>query len=479
MNLEKLKVLLLSVNSDIFFYEQLVIPFGLISLGSYIDQDDYEIKGIEMNVPLNKITKRYLKVDKELLSTIEDFSPDIVAMSTYASNIYNVLFWANIIKKNLPNSLITIGGNHASYIAKECFKKCTGLDIVIRFEGEIPFKMICEKIKNKDYDFSEVPSITFRENGEIKENPQIGLIKDLSSLPLLNRDYFKDNSKFKNKVYHADIVSARGCPHNCTFCNCNHYWKKIYRVRSIDSVIKELRDLQIKYPNLKSVRIRDESITINRHRCKNLCEALIEKGINLEFQAHSRLDGLDEEIIQYLAKAGFKKLFIGMESGSQENLNRLNKGIDISRAGLVISLLRKYGIEFRISFMSETPNETFKDILKTIRLIKKLKLNKKKYEYYIGSGIAIYPGTYECDRFLKNNKNYEWITREYNFQGKYYGTRDSKDNMIAPSYLEHVLYKRVFIRIFIQLSLYPIGLISYFKSSLKFLIKELRHVLIK
>ena len=131
MNSKKLNILLLSVNSLSFFYDQVVIPFGLVSLASYIKNKDYNIKGIDMNTPPEKILNRYLKVDKDLLKEITDFSPDIVAMSSYASNIYNILFWTNIIKKKLPDCFIVIGGNHASYIAKECLEKCPSLDMVV------------------------------------------------------------------------------------------------------------------------------------------------------------------------------------------------------------------------------------------------------------------------------------------------------------------------------------------------------------
>ena len=479
MSSNKLKILLLSVNSDIFFYDQLVIPFGLISLGSYVENKDYEIIGKEMNRPPKKMLKRYLRVDLELLKEIKEFSPDIVAMSTYASNIYNVLFWANVIKNEVPNCFIVIGGNHASYIAEECLQNCPGLDMVVRFEGEIPFKMICENIKKNNNDFSKIPSITYRIEDKIKENPQKELIKDLGKLPILNREYFEEKIKCKDEIYHLDMITARGCPFNCSFCNCNHYWNKIYRVRLIDSVINELKELLNKYPNLKSIRIRDESFTINKNRCRKLCNAIIKNGIILDFQAHSRLDGLDEEVIQLLYKAGFKLLFIGMESGSQEVLNRLNKGINISHAEKVVSLLRKYGIKFRISFMSETPNEKFKNTIETIKLIKKLRLDKKNNEYYIGTGIAIYPGTLECEKFLEQHPNYKWITRNYNFKGNYYGTRDSMGNIVQPNYLEHNRLKRVMIRIFIELSLNPIGLLGYFKTSLNFLINSIQFLINK
>ena len=223
MELEKFRILLLSVSSTSFFYEQLVIPFGLVSIGSYVDSPDYEIKGIEMNSPPHRIMQRYLKADKEIFDQIMKYGPDLVAMSTYATNIYNVMFWANVIKKNLSDTFIVAGGNHVSYISEECLKKCRGIDAIVRFEGEIPFKMLCDKLYKGDPDLSGVPSLTYRDRDKIIENPQSELIRDLNSLPILNRTYFAEDQSSGN-ISHADMISARGCPFNCTFCNCNHYW---------------------------------------------------------------------------------------------------------------------------------------------------------------------------------------------------------------------------------------------------------------
>jgi len=441
--ISNIKILLLNVNSTSFFYEQLVIPFGLVSLASYIDDGGYEIKGIEMNSPPEKIKNRYLNVDKEILDEIKEFGPDIVAMSTYASNIYNVLFWATVIKRELPGSIIAIGGNHASYIAKECLEICSAIDIVVRFEGEIAFKLVCEKIKNNDFNFSDVPSITYRVNGEIQENEKIDFIKNIGTLPKLNRTYFESEKGPEGELTHADMISSRGCPFNCTFCNCNHYWSKLYRVRSIDSVVAELCDLKKAYPKLKSVRFRDEAITINKKHCIRLCEAIVRNRINIEFQAHSRLDGLDEEVIKVLANAGFKLLFIGMESGSMAVLQRIKKGIDISKAERVVALLRKNGIKFRISFMSSMPQERLRETMETVKLIKRLKLSRD--EYYMGSGIQIYPGTQDCQKFYELNPDYRWLTKEYNFKGKYYGFKDPKGNILFPIYKEFGIIRRSFI----------------------------------
>jgi len=331
-----MKILLLSVNSRTFFYSQVVIPFGLASLGSYVQNDGHIIKGIEMNTPLEKISQRYLHIDKELLEEITRFSPDLIAMSTYAENIHNVLFWSETIKKALPKTTVALGGNHASYIAREILEGSPAVDIIVRFEGEIPFKQLCDAIEKNERNYDDIPNLVYRRNGTIRENPLTGLIDNLDTLPVLNRDFFE--SPEYSEMSHADIITARGCPFHCTFCNCNHYWQKRYRTMSVQRVIEELKLLKKRYPNLLTVRIRDEAISINKTRCLELCEALVKERFGLKFQAHSRLDGLDEEVIKHLALAGFNQLFVGLESGSPNVLKQLKKGIKPEKVYEIVPL---------------------------------------------------------------------------------------------------------------------------------------------
>jgi anaerobic magnesium-protoporphyrin IX monomethyl ester cyclase len=424
------KILLLSVNSQTFFYDQLVIPFGLASLGSYVQDDGHIIKGIEMNTPPEMIPHRYLNVDRRLLDEITQYAPDLVAMTTYAENIHNVLFWAEKIKQKLPETTIVVGGNHASYIAREILEKCPAVDVVVRFEGEVPFRQLCDKVEKDDKNYDDVPSITYRKNGEIVENELVELMPDLNVLPVLNRDFFASHRS--SNISHADIVTARGCPFHCTFCNCNHYWSKKYRTLSVQRVVEELKVLKTRYPGLRTVRVRDESISINKKRCLELCNALIEDGLGLNLQAHSRLDGLDEETIKHLALAGFNQLYIGLESGSQAVLNRLRKGIEIDTVYELVPLLRKHGVPFRFSLMLATPGESIEESIKTIQLVEDLDLSFD--EFYFGVGVIIYPGTSDCEQFLKKYPDYKWLYK-YDLKDGYRQNLDPKGNVVSVSYV--------------------------------------------
>ncbi|MFC1737287.1 B12-binding domain-containing radical SAM protein, partial [Candidatus Hydrogenedentota bacterium] len=331
-----------------------------------------------------------------------------VCMSTYASNIHNCLFWASEIKKLLPNATMAIGGNHASYMGPEILEKCPAVDIVVRFEGEIPFKMLCDKLEKGDKDFSNIPSAAFRRGAKIVETVIAPLLEDLDTLPILNRDFFSGSSP--EHFTHADVTSARGCPFHCTFCNCNHYWGKKYRAISPQRVVDELSRLKQRAPDLKTVRFRDEAISISRKHCLGLCDMLEKAKLGLEFHAHSRLDGLTEEVIERMAMAGFKQLYIGLESGSQAVLDRLKKGIDVKNVHAIVPILRKHGINFRFSLMLCTPGETLEEAGQTIELVNALDLSFD--EFYFGFGIVIYPGTTDCETFLRKFPNYRWLDKQ-------------------------------------------------------------------
>lgn len=425
-----MKILLLAVNSQTFYYRQAVIPFGLVSLGSYVMDEGYAIRGIDMNSPPEKIYERYLSTDKRLLGEILEYAPDLVAMSTYAENIFNVLFWAEIIKQKLPKTWIAIGGNHVSYIAREVLEKSNAIDFVVRFEGEIPFKELCKKREYHDTNYDDVANLSYRKNGTIIENELTNLLPDLDLLPQLNLEFFERTGN--EEVVHTDIISARGCPFHCTFCNCNHYWGKKYRVLSVERVIHHLKRLKEKYPNLQTVRFRDETLTVQKERTLALCDKIIENQMDLQFQAHSRLDGLDEELIKRLSESGFTQLSIGLESGSQNVLDRLKKGISLKKVYTIVPLLRKYHIKFRFSLMLATPDERLEESLQTIRLIRDLDFDFD--EFYFGQGIIIYPGTTDCRNFLQKHPDFQWLSDQELHEG-YHKTLDYKGNTVVISYV--------------------------------------------
>lgn len=424
-----MKILLLSVSSETFFYSQVVYPFGLASIGTYANADGHTVYGIEMNQPWHKIPDRYMKTDHNILSQILMYSPQILAISTYSSNIHNAFYWSRILKEHLPVLKVVFGGNHASYLADEILTTHSEVDFVIRFEGEHSFKELCKQLSTFQPDFSKVPNLSYRTGKSIKHNNLADLIKNLDTLPLLKRDFFGQQDERNSD--HADIVTARGCPFHCTFCNCNHYWRKTHRFFSTERIINEIRSLKTIYPKLRSVRFRDETITVNFKHCKQLCEALINNNFNLNYQAHSRIDALNEEIILLLKNAGFNRLYIGVESGSSQVLKKVRKGFTPDIIKKNIRIMQKHDLPFRLSFLLSTPDETIAEAQESIRLA--IDLGLKFEEFYFGRGLSIYPGTKDCETFLEKNPEYKWLeSGRTELNGGYTQITDKFSNRLYP-----------------------------------------------
>ena len=420
---------MLSVSSESGYDGQVVPPFGLMSLGSYVRSGEYEIKGIDMNGPPDIVRKRYRTTDAGLLQSIRDFAPDLVAMTAYAFNIHNVMFWAAVIKSEFPQSVVVLGGNYASYIGREILEACGAVDLVIRFEGEIAFERLCRVVASGSRDFRSVPNAVFRDGGEIVETDVLPALPTLDALPIMDRSFF-ENDKLATYT-HVDTITARGCHYACTFCNCCHYWGKKHRAVPVQRVIDEIRLLKGVCPRLRTVRFRDEAISLNRRRCLELCDELTKADFGLAYHAHSRIDTLDEEVIARLAQAGFKELYIGLESGSPAVLRRLRKGINIEKVRAMVPVLRRYGLAFRLSLIFWTPDETLDEAIETIELLRELDVGFEQLT--ISYGIDIYPGTAEAQRFLQAFPGYRWLERRELGQG-YRQIYDSSGSVIGVSH---------------------------------------------
>ena len=424
-----MRILLLAVNSESAFSGPVVPPFGLMSLGTFVQGDGHDILGLDMNGPSDVVQRRYLNEDPDLLDRIRDFSPDLVAMSTYAPNIHNVLFWSELIKRECPGCVVVVGGNHASYIGPEIIRACPAVDIVIRFEGELPFKHLCDTLARGSRGFTDVPGAVFRHGNDVVETATVPLIEDLGLLPSLNRGMFQWAGTAT--WTHTDVISARGCRFHCTFCNCNHYWGKRHRSVPVARTVEELQSLKVLMPRLRSVRFRDEAISGSRTYCRELCDALVQADLGLEFHAHARLDGLDDELIGCLAAAGFREVRIGLESGSQAVLNRLKKGIKLKNVYSRVAALRKHGIRFTLLLMSSTPGETLEEAGETLRLLRDLDVDVD--EFYFGTELLIYPGTGDCRAFLEKYPDYQWL-RPQELSDGYHQLPDCRGNPVGVSF---------------------------------------------
>jgi radical SAM superfamily enzyme YgiQ (UPF0313 family) len=330
-------------------------PLGLMYLASYAQKHTRHIVKICDMV-----------VGDDLWQTLYNYKPDVVGITTTTLTLYDALETAKMCKRYNPKVITIMGGSHCSIYPDEtrAFKE---VDYVIKGEGEIPFVKWLE--------------------GQTLGN-DVEIIDDLDSIPFPSRDLIditKYHSAMSKGKLVTSLISSRNCPYSCSFCYQPH-WGKKWRARSAEDVVVEL--VECYKLGIKEFEIYDDTFTYDRDRVIKICDLILKWGMDIDWAIRTRVDCVDKEMLQLMAKAGCKRINYGIESVTPSVLKVLRKGFNMIQ---VIDALRDTmdaGIEIQAYFMIGSPRETREQILNTIKFA-----NKYIPDYVYYSITSPIPGT--------------------------------------------------------------------------------------
>jgi radical SAM superfamily enzyme YgiQ (UPF0313 family) len=196
---------------------------------------------------------------------------------------------------------------------------------------------------------------------------------DLDAIPfpardLVDLDRYQAEWRKAHGFSSLSVIAGRGCPYGCTWCQKSVFGRS-YRMRSPESVAEEMRQIKARY-NPDQVRVVDDVIGVDKRWLRRWHAALVANDAVIPFEALSRADLVDDEMIRLLKEAGCRRLAFGAESGSQRVLDAMNKGTKVDQLYRTAELCRKYGIETYFYIMVGYPGEQWEDIEKTIALLK-------------------------------------------------------------------------------------------------------------
>ena len=332
---------------------------------------------------------------KDFENYINDYRPDLTVIETSTPSFENDKKSFEIIKKS--GSKLMMVGTHPSVFPKDVLKNCP-VDVV----GIGEFDYTVADVINNFKDLKKVKGIAYKVNKKIIINKPRALIKNLDALPFPARHYL-DISKYREsnttKTPFARILSSRGCTGRCIFCVWNSVlFQRRFRARSAQNVISEIEFLIDKY-GVKYVYIDDDTFTIDKKRVIDICRLMKKRKINkkISWGTLSRIDTIDSEMLKEMKEAGCDMIVYGIESGSQEILNNMKKGITINKIREVIKETKKNGIRVHATFMFGAPGETKETIRKTIEFAKELDPDTAQFPICMP-----YPGTEFYDISVKN-----------------------------------------------------------------------------
>ncbi len=226
-------------------------------------------------------------------------------------------------------------------------------------------------------------------------------IQNLDELPFVSKVY-KKHLNYKDYFYSANlwpevtIVSGRGCPFNCKFCNwVQNLNTGPYRKRSVANVIKEFEFIERNFPDAKEIFLEDDTFTADSKRVERFCKAKIKAGSKIKWSCNARAD-VQLETLQLMKEAGCRLLCVGFESGSQHVLNDVRKGTTLGKMQQFMLDCRKADILVHGCFMVGNPEDSEETIKATIELAKVLDPDSVQF-----FPIMVYPGTASYDYFKK------------------------------------------------------------------------------
>ncbi len=350
------------------------IAASLRDQGHFVKIIDYEVSKQQLD---------------EVKGDIEKFKPDVVGMTAYITNMRRCAAVAKIAKEIDPRIVVILGGPQVSVFPEEGLQS-EYIDLLVISEGEIIIRNVMNALKDEEK-LSKVKGIWFRKkDGTIQRNDREILVDSLDLFPMPTWDLF-EMQKYFPPVYIrgkrvAHLLTSRGCPFQCTFCETKLTFGRSFRYHSTNRVLAEIE--QLLNMGFDSFQFYDDIFTVNKTRVMELCKGIIQKKWKIQWMCFTRTNCVNDELLALMKDAGCYLITFGAESGNNELLKTIKKNLTVEQNRRGIEMTKRHGILASSSFMIGLPGES-------------ASMTEETINFAIGSGLdyavfAItepYPGT--------------------------------------------------------------------------------------
>jgi radical SAM superfamily enzyme YgiQ (UPF0313 family) len=306
-----------------------------------------------------------LKADgfaEHLAETAVQSNADLYGFSSICSTFPLSIRVARAVKNLRPHAMILFGGPQASVVDAATLAAFPWVDFILRGEVEESLPSLLQEL-HRDYDFSQVCGLTYREGNTVKRNPNAPVIEDLDALP--PPAYHLSN--YLEKATSASIELGRGCPFSCTFCSTNDFFRRKFRLRSPARVLREMREIAAAY-GIQHFELVHDMFTVDRKRVVAFCEAMLACDDEFTWKCSARTDCVDRELLELMARSGCRSVFFGIETGSQKMQRVIDKDLDLERAKQMLDIAEQVEMKTTVSLITGFPEEDWQDVRDTIKI---------------------------------------------------------------------------------------------------------------
>ena len=322
--------------------------------------------------------------------------PQVIGFSILHANRWGGVEIARIAKRIDSAVTIVFGGVGATHLWEHFLKHFPEVDYIVLGEGENTFLKLVDRLAGRTVAaWDSIAGIAFRKDGRPFRTAAPEPVSDLDALPL-PAQYFD----------YAHLSLARGCMSNCRFCGSPGFWGHRVRYHSADYFVKQLAALRQR--GRRFFLVSDDTFTLNRRRVIAACRQMIQRRIDLQWAAISRVDAVDEEMLAWMRRAGCIQISYGVESGSAEIRRRLGKKISDRQIRDAFARTHRFGIMARAYFIYGCPGENPATIQATIHLMQAIQ--PLAAVFYI---LDLFPGTALYEDFKRRCRATDdiWLRR--------------------------------------------------------------------
>lgn len=382
-----------------------VPPMGLAYIASILEKGGYDVDILDMSAQP--------ELADHLESILGEKDPKIVGITCLTPFYSAVLSLASKVKETL-DAKVVVGGAHATALPKEMLgENC--IDYVVLGEGEYAMLELSDCLLNDRGEPKGIDGIAYIKEGSFYKTNQRKYIEDLNQVPFPAR-HLLPNGKYSGPQYKGSkitsIITSRGCPYSCSFCDYRYLMGPKFRHRSPQNVIDEIEECINKY-NINYINFRDSTFTSDEKWISSFCKLLKQRGINIKWDCNGRVNLVTRSMLKEMKEAGCTLISYGIESGDQDILDFANKRITVEQTVNAVKMTRETGIEVLSYFMLGLPGENRETIQKTVELAAKLDSDYSQF-----SLATPFPGTPLYNYAKENNlmRNVGW--NEYSLMNK-------------------------------------------------------------
>jgi radical SAM superfamily enzyme YgiQ (UPF0313 family) len=391
-------------------FVELYPSLSLLTLAAYLR---------EHAVPVAITDLTFARDTRPVAEALRTHRPSIVGVHTKSLTLPRAL---EIAEEARAHGAIAIAGGPDSATRPEVYL-AGGFDAVVLGEGELTLTELARHADEPRRLFAE-PGIVVREDGALRSTGPRPYLPDLDALPLPAWDLV-DLPRYlgaweeRTGERRAAVLTSRGCPFDCSWCSKPTFGRS-FRQQSPERVLEELERLVSEY-GVNYVRFCDDVFGIRRPWLERLLEGMRSRRLALRFECLARVDLLKTDLLERMKRAGLARVYLGVESGSQKMLDRMNRGTRLTQIARVAGELRAHQIRQFWFLMLGYPGESIADIEATLQLFRAF----SPEEYSVSIAVPI-PGT----RF------YDQVRDRLRGDGRARGRRGGRSLLFEAAYPE-------------------------------------------